>query len=117
MTLLTRPQGRIPIGYAMFQGQRVPVTIDIEWDRFLAILTERAGGVTGVSTTELVESAYEDAGINEINAQSMAFEQGQNQRPQQEFVQAVEFDNNAELRARIDALETEIQALKQGATA
>jgi hypothetical protein len=137
MSILTRPQGRIPIGYATVQGQRVPVIIDLEWERYFSILTERAGGITGVSTTELVESAYEDAGINEINAQSMAFEQGQNQRPPMAFEQGQVFDNgaelrarvdalalmvpalenNAELRARIDALETEIQALKQGATA
>lgn len=47
MSTLLKPQGRIPIGFAMVNGQRVPVTIDIEWDRFLDVLTERAGGVVG----------------------------------------------------------------------
>jgi hypothetical protein len=47
MSVLTRPQGRIPIGYAMVGGQRVPVALDLEWDRYFAVLTERAGGVVG----------------------------------------------------------------------
>lgn len=102
MSLLTLPQGRIPIGVATINGQRVTVDVDPEWMRFFTILTARAGGITGVSTTELVESSFEDAGINEMQAQMYANEQGQNQR------------STAELQARIDALEAEIQSIKQG---
>ena len=41
------PQARIPIGYAMVQGQRVPVEIDQEWMRSFASLLDRSGGVSG----------------------------------------------------------------------
>lgn len=53
-SVLTLPQGRIPIGVAMVNGQRVEVTIDQEWMRYFVTLTERAGGVVGTSTTEIV---------------------------------------------------------------
>ena len=39
MTIVTKPQGRIEVGYASYNGQRVPVTISLEWDRFLSTLT------------------------------------------------------------------------------
>ena len=38
-TVVTKPQGRIKIGTAMVGGQVAPVTIDIEWDRYLDTLT------------------------------------------------------------------------------
>ena len=114
MSILTRPQGRIPIGYAMVGGQRVPVALDLEWDRYFQILTERAGGVTGVSTTELVESSFEDAGINEMQSQIFAMDAARLQEPIREQVAPVTIDNAAELRARIDRMETELQALRQG---
>jgi hypothetical protein len=115
MSLLTKPQGRIPLAYVQVQGQRVPVMLEIEWDRFLDILTERAGGVTGVSTTELVESAFEDAGINELQQQVLVNAQNFGQSPASVVHQDQHIDNTAELRARIDVLEREIQGLKQGA--
>lgn len=114
MSLLTLPQGRIPIGVAIVNGQRVMVDVDPEWMRFFTILTARAGGITGVSTTELVESSFEDAGINEMQAQMYANEQGQNQRPPVVFLDSEPLDNIAELHARISVLEAEIQALRQG---
>lgn len=60
MTTVTKPQGRISVGWATFNGQRVPITIDIEWDRYLQYLTDQsnsyqssalvgAQGVAGVS--------------------------------------------------------------------
>ena len=52
MTTLTAPQARIAIGWANIAGQRVPVIIDPEWMRYLATLTERAGGTVGLSTTD-----------------------------------------------------------------
>jgi hypothetical protein len=115
MSLLTKPQGRIPLAYVTVQGQRVPVLLEIEWDRFLDVLTERAGGITGVSTTELVESAFEDAGINELQQQVFVNAKNFGQAPPQVVFQDQYIDNSAELRARIDVLEREIQGLKQGA--
>ena len=45
---VTKPQGRIEIGYATFGAQRVPVTISIEWDRYLSLLTsELNAGLAG----------------------------------------------------------------------
>ena len=53
MSILTLPQGRIPIGFAMVNGQKVSVDVDPEWMRYFTILTSRAGGVTGLSIAEL----------------------------------------------------------------
>ena len=114
MSLLTKPQGRIPIAYVMVQGQRVPVLLEIEWDRFLDLLTERAGGITGVSTTELVESSFEDAGINELQAQVFAGAQNFGQMPVSVVHQDRYIDNTAELRARLDVLESRVKGLEQG---
>jgi hypothetical protein len=52
-TVVTKPQGRIPVGFATVGGQRVPITIDIEWDRYLSTLTTELNrglaGFTGAS--------------------------------------------------------------------
>jgi hypothetical protein len=114
MSLLTKPQGRIPIAYVMVQGQRVPVLLEIEWDRFLDLLTERAGGITGVSTTELVESSFEDAGINELQAQVFVNAQNFGQAPASVVHQDRYIDNTAELLARLDVLESRVKGLEQG---
>jgi len=53
MSSLLLPQGRIPIGFAMINGQRVPVDVDQEWMRYFTTLTERAGGV--VAPTNIVQ--------------------------------------------------------------
>ena len=66
MSVLTQPRGQIAIGWAVINGERVPVVCDPEWIRFFSTLTDRVGGATGVSTSELVESAYDDAGIEEV---------------------------------------------------
>lgn len=48
MNIVTKPQGRIPVGFAMWQGQKVPITIDLEWDRYLDTLTrELNAGLAG----------------------------------------------------------------------
>jgi hypothetical protein len=69
---LTRPQGRIPIGYAVVNGARVPVTIDLEWDRYFTVLDARAGGVNGPGTEDLSIAQFDDAGIAEQQAQLFA---------------------------------------------
>lgn len=46
--VVTKPQGRIKIGAAMVGGQMVPVTVDIEWDRYFDVLTrELNAGLAG----------------------------------------------------------------------
>jgi len=75
MSILTRPQGRIPIGYAMVGGQRVPVALDLEWDRYFQVLTERAGGVVGPTNiiqyiqTTVAPSVVLDSGGDESGDQ------------------------------------------------
>ena len=81
MALLTQPQARIPIGWATIAGQRVPVEVDPEWMRYLSTLNERAGGVSGVSTTELTEEAFDDAGVEEIKAIGYAMANAAGQVP------------------------------------
>ena len=49
MSNLLLPQGRIPLGFAMVGGQRVPVEIDQQWMRWATTLTERAGGIVAPS--------------------------------------------------------------------
>ncbi|CAB4127560.1 GTD-binding domain containing protein [uncultured Caudovirales phage] len=41
------PQARIPLGWAMVDGSRVAVEIDQEWLRALTDLLTRTGGVSG----------------------------------------------------------------------
>lgn len=113
MSTLSLPQARIPIAWAMINGVRTPCEIDIEWMRSMAILAERAGGVSGVSTTELVESSFEDAGIPELSAQLFAGFQGVGQAPSLVPTEPVFPIDNTALMARIDVLETAIQELRQ----
>lgn len=58
MSTLTKPQARIPLGWVTIAGQRMPVAVDLEWDRYLSVLTERAGGTTGLSTTDVDAGSY-----------------------------------------------------------
>ena len=44
---LALPQARIPLGWAVVNGDRTPVLIDIEWMRALLGLLNRTGGVSG----------------------------------------------------------------------
>lgn len=58
MSTLTKPQARIPVGWVTVAGQRLPVVIDLEWDRYLSTVTERAGGALGLSTTDVDAGSY-----------------------------------------------------------
>lgn len=53
MIPLGLPQARIPLGWAVVQGQRVPVEIDMEWMRVMVELVNRTGGVLGVDDVGL----------------------------------------------------------------
>lgn len=131
MALLTQPQARIPIGWATIAGQRVPVEIDPEWVRYLYTLNDRAGGVSGVSTTELTEEAFDDAGLEEIKATGYAMANAAGQVPAAiseyamsdalgqvpvAFIEQLEtvMTELADTRAQVAELIKTIQDLKQG---
>lgn len=52
---ITLPQGRIPLGWVMLQGQRMPVTIDTEWMQSLLALLDRSGGVPGHDISAIID--------------------------------------------------------------
>lgn len=54
MSSVTIPQARIPIGWAMVGGQRIPVEIDMEWMRAFAALIGNGGN--GGASLELLLS-------------------------------------------------------------
>lgn len=114
MSTLSPQAARIPIG---IDAEGRPVLVTKSWFDLIAVqLYERAGGASGPSTTELVESSFEDAGINEMQSLQYAFEDGQNQRPASEVVSDFQIENVAELRERIARLESAMQSLQQGLT-
>lgn len=62
MTLpITLPQARIALGWAVFQEQRIPVEIDMEWMLAFARLVERTGGVSGDTSFEEYINQFFDA--------------------------------------------------------
>ena len=70
MANVTIPRNGIPIGFVSVSGQRLPVDIHPEYLRAFSSLTERVGGVIGPSTDDLALSQFEDAGIEEVKAQT-----------------------------------------------
>jgi hypothetical protein len=67
---LTLPQARIPLGWAMVQGQRVAVEIDMEWMLVFLRLMERTGGTTGDTNfiqyiNQLFEAPLIDPGLQD----------------------------------------------------
>lgn len=64
MTALFPPPQTRTIGFAIVNGQQVPVMVEQAWFRYFAQgLYDRSGGALGVSTSDLAASAFEDAGI------------------------------------------------------
>ena len=116
MSILTLPQARIPIGWTVVDNVTYPVVIDIEWMRYLAVLDERAGGVTGSSTTELSESAFEDSGIEETKAQIYRLYNDIGVLPKYEPIPQEQFLETKinELTAQVHKLQTMINDLQQG---
>jgi hypothetical protein len=116
MSILTVPQARIQLAWVDFQGQRLPCYIDIEWNKAIATIADRVGGVSGTSTTELTTMQFEDAGIEELK--QAVYQLAMDQTPPQSVAPV---DNDFlpinSLRAEVEALRTEIQNLKQGLTA
>lgn len=121
MALLTKPQARAPLGTVELpNGQRLPVVIQMEWDRFLTLLQERAGGVSGVGTSDLSVAAFEDAGIEETKALLNTVQNDIGQLPIP--VQAMPEPEAASgelsaLREEVETLRTRLTALEQGTVA
>lgn len=88
------PQARIPLGWVLLRGERVPVEIDIEWMRALIDLqTASGGGSTGAaSLTEILP---------------ILFGQPQSSPEAQEALRAVD-----ELRHELASTRTELQSLR-----
>jgi hypothetical protein len=57
VSVLTKPRGSAALARVVIDGRTFPVLIEVEWDRYLAILTERAGGTLGLGTTD-VDAGY-----------------------------------------------------------
>jgi hypothetical protein len=98
----------------MIDGKRQQVTIDPEWLRYLSqALFERAGGTSGSSTTDLVVSAFEDAGIDDTK---VAVERLADEFRLAPVVQVApvqdQTDNLANLLAEIDTLRRRVEALE-----
>lgn len=116
MSILTLPQGRIPIGWSTIDGKKIPVVLDLEWARYFAILDSRAGSVMGPSTTELAEAAPDDAGIEEIKADvyslrnSLMVSPPYEPTPQEQFLET----RINELTAQVHQLQTMLQDVNQG---
>ena len=63
--IIALPQARIPIGYAMVDGARVPVEIEMEWMLMLTRLFERSGGTTGsTSFNEYITQFFDAPGTD-----------------------------------------------------
>lgn len=97
MTLLTIPPAGVPL------TQKGDV-IGRDWYRWAHDVTERCGGVTGTGTSDLSAAQFEDAGIEETKLDLFRLRVD---------VGGVESLVHS-LAARIDALEREVMALKQG---
>lgn len=127
MTSLSLPQARIPLGWAMFQGQRVPVEIDIEWMRALSGLLDRTGGVSGSTNfgeyiNQFFDQPHGDPaaqeairGVDELrNALESA--RGEVQQLRGMLDDAVQelaaLRSVQDLRARIDDLESQLADVK-----
>lgn len=69
MNPLALPQARIPMGWAMVGGQRVPVEIAPEWMRALDGLLDRSGGISGSTNFSQYINQFFDAPPMDAGAQ------------------------------------------------
>lgn len=77
MTTVSLPKGNVALGWADVGGQRIPVTIDMEWMRALSDLVKRAGGTVGEDTTTIARTAAQALSVANSAAQFSLY-----QRPQ-----------------------------------
>jgi hypothetical protein len=116
---LSLPQARSPIGWVDIAGRRTPVVIDLEWMRSLTSLVERAGGVSGSSTTDLAAEAFEDAGIEEGKAALYALRDEAWSMPPITVEQQVQHLTGevAELMATVAELTKQLEGVRMGVAA
>jgi hypothetical protein len=111
MTVVTIPRATVP-----FVGN---APMSPEWYRWARDITQRVGGPTGASSSDLELSQFEDAGIEEAKAQVISVLQELRQMPIVEIMQTVDALEGqvGGLLDQISQLRTEIEALKQGVSA
>lgn len=106
MSTVTIPRADIPIA-----GSAPPSR---DWYRWAHDITQRVGGVTGASTTELELSAFEDAGIEETKASVATFADAAAQTPPNVSLPSEE-DKSADIasmRAEIAVLMSRLDAME-----
>ena len=104
MTALVPPLPTRVIGYAVINGQQVPVMSEINWYRYWANgIYDRIGGAVGSSTDDLSASQFEDAGIEEAKALIYANHDAISQA-----------NEVASLREELATLRQRMEAIEQG---
>lgn len=117
--ILVLPQARIPLAWVTVGGARLPAEIDIEWMRALTTMSDRAGGVGGVSTTELSAEAFDDAGIEEGKSGLYALRDEVWSMPAVTLEQQVQHLTGevAELMAAVAELTKQLEGVRMGVVA
>jgi hypothetical protein len=116
MATITQPRTQIPIGEVLIGGKAVPVQIHPEYLRFFTSLVNRAGGTVGSGTQDLDVSQFDDAGIQEMQAQQFADRDAADQSPALALMPAEADQSNevAALREHVARLERMVLGLAQG---
>ncbi len=105
MSTITLPRSDIPL------TQDSAGTPSRDWYRWARDVTARVGGVTGASTNDLAESAFEDAGIEEIKALTFAVSDAAGQVPAAPDVLALLVADNQRLSGEVEELRGVINEL------
>jgi hypothetical protein len=124
---ITLPQARIALGWAVVQGQRIPVEIDMEWMLAFTRLVDRAGGTSGdTNFSEYINQFYDapplDPGVRDAlrGVDELRNDQGGVQDPQiHELVRMVDelrvelagIRGMRDMRSRLDDLEATLCGL------
>jgi hypothetical protein len=112
---ITLPQARIALGWAVVDGKRIPVEIDMEWMLAFSRLVERTGGTSGdANFSEYVNQFFDappvDTGAREAlrGVDELRNEHSRAQDPQiHELTNAVD-----ELRNELAGSRADLQALR-----
>ena len=117
------PQARIPLGWAMVNGSRVAVEIDQEWLRALTDLVTRTGGVSGDTSFDqyipmFFDTPHTDATareamtmIDELRNElaSARSEQQQLRSMLEDLASQLQSNPNTDFRNRIEQIEDRLQ--------
>ena len=117
------PQARIPLGWAMVDGSRVAVEIDQEWLRALTDLLTRTGGVSGDTSFDqyipmFFDTPHTDATareamtmIDELRNElaSAKSEQQQLRSMLEDLASQLQSNPNTDFRNRIEQIEDRLQ--------